>query len=118
MKFWYYLVIIFTVIVMLFLLAWGSQLITNTSTPSKLSPGDRVAVLSGKTLIQNNQPCQENKLGFIAFSGPDNKYNWFKASTWFFPTYRLIAVIYNDGKTEWVNENSIAKIPPMNNLCH
>ena len=92
------------------LLVEAMLLASMADTPPIVEPGDEIVVLSGQTIVLDGRPCQENRQGFISFTSPEGTQSWHKSSSWFFPTHRLISIIYSDGNTEWVKD-SLVVIP-------
>lgn len=87
-----------------------------SSTPD-IKPGEEIAVLSGKTILIDGKPCQENTRGWVAFSGPEGELAWHKLPRLLWPTYRLISVIYHDGSVEWVPQDYIVRPDLDLDLC-
>ncbi|HCQ31755.1 TPA: hypothetical protein DIU27_05280 [Candidatus Collierbacteria bacterium] len=79
--------------------------------PAILKPGDEIAVMTGKTVILDGQPCAENNHGYVSPTGPEGTLGWYKPERLIFPLFDKISVIYADGKTEWVTSKYIVKLP-------
>ncbi len=88
-----------------------------SEAPKTIQPGDKITVLSGNTVILDGKPCQENKAGFVSLTSPEGKQQWHKLPRWFFPSYKLISVIYPDGTIEWVKESLVVKPSQELLLC-
>ncbi|KKT36438.1 MAG: hypothetical protein UW35_C0029G0008 [Candidatus Collierbacteria bacterium GW2011_GWF2_44_15] len=85
--------------------------------PTNIEPGDGIVVLSGQTILADGQPCQENRAGFVSLTSPEGKQSWYKLPTWFFPTHRMISVIYTDGTIEWVRDSLVVIPSAEYQLC-
>lgn len=90
-----------------------------SKAPDGYKPGDAVYILTGKTIMQDGQPCRENKPGFVSPTSPESGNYWFVPSRLFLPTSTMISIIYPNGNLEWQDENNIVKSPadPSLLLC-
>lgn len=79
--------------------------------PSDLKPGDNIAILTGKTEIQNEKICKKYEEGYINSNSPDGTKNNFKAERVLLPNDTLISVIYTNGEYGWENYKQIVKLP-------
>ena len=83
----------------------------NGNRPTDLNPGDTVASLVGKSVIENGNICQQYRSGFVNTFGPDGEEYWFKPERFLFPTAKVISVIHENGTYEWVRYTKIVKTP-------
>jgi hypothetical protein len=79
--------------------------------PGNIQPGDTVASLTGKSVIENGSICQQYHSGFVNTFGPDGEEYWFKPEKALFPTAQVISIIHENGTYEWVRYTKIVKTP-------
>lgn len=103
-------------VVVVFTLVCTAFYAGQTKAPEGLKPGDSVAVLLNKTVLEENKPCQQYYQGFISPTGPEGQNYWVTPERFLFPFQKLLSVISSTGKVAWEYSYDVVKLPADPNL--
>lgn len=99
------------VIFCIFVLFASAVYFKHDNMPTKVSPGDPVAILIGKTVVENGSACQQYIKGSVNPISPDGNPKWYGPDRILFPTKSLISVITDKNILMWKTDYRVVKLP-------
>jgi len=108
------ILVIITAIVIVFGILLPVEL---SDAPRDLKPGDEIFVLTGQTVLEDGKVCQQYYHAQISPTSPENKQTWHRLSTLLFPTHRMLSVIFDTGKIQWINDSLVVKAEYAKLVC-